>query len=77
MPTKIYVRERTKVGSGVKQPKFRVVAVTHNTDDGTHLKIEGTHFRKTELEKIAKDIDAEIVYLHTVPENKRGNKKEE
>lgn len=76
MTTKIYVRERVKVGSGVRQPKFRVVAVTGKEGDGTHLKIEGTHFRKTELEEIAKDIGAEIVYLTVVPEEERGSKKE-
>ncbi|KUK69523.1 MAG: Uncharacterized protein XD88_1220, partial [Methanocalculus sp. 52_23] len=30
---KIYVRERQKVGTGVKQPRFRVVAVTAGADD--------------------------------------------
>ena len=74
MTTKIYVRERMKVGSGVKQPMFRVVAVTRGGDD-VHLKIEGTHFRKTELEQIAKDIGAELVYLHAVPEAERGSMK--
>jgi hypothetical protein len=64
-----------KVGSGVRQPKFRVVAVTSKVGDDTHLKIEGTHFRKTELEEIAKDIGAELVYLHAVPEQERGTKK--
>jgi hypothetical protein len=66
-----------KVGSGVRQPKFRVVAVTRQGGDDTHLKIEGTHFRKTELEEIAKDVGAELVYLHAVPEQERGSKKEE
>ena len=39
MTAKIYVRERTKVGSGVKQPMFRVVAVTNKAGDGTHLSL--------------------------------------
>ena len=76
MTTKIYVRERIKVGSGVRQPKFKVVAVTSNVGDDIRLKIEGTHFRKTELEEIAKDIGAKIVYLSVVPEEERGSKKE-
>ncbi|MGC9445229.1 MAG: hypothetical protein ACP5E9_09940 [Candidatus Methanospirareceae archaeon] len=76
MTTKIYVRGRTKVGSGAKQPMFRVVAVTRAGDEA-HLKIEGTHFRKTELEQIAKDVGAELVYLHAVPEEERGSMKEE
>ncbi len=76
MTTKIYVRERVKIGSGVKQPKFKVVAVTNTARDGTHLRMEATHFRKTELEQIAKDVGAELVYLHTVPEEERGSMKE-
>ncbi|MDD2666297.1 MAG: hypothetical protein PHD13_02530 [Methanocellales archaeon] len=77
MASKIYVRGRMKVGSGVRQPMFRVVAVTHNTGDDTHLKIEGRHFRKTEIEQIAKDVGAKVVYLHAVPEEERGTMKEE
>jgi hypothetical protein len=55
---------------------FRVVAVTVKAGDEIHLKIEGTHFRKTELEQIAKDVGAELVYLHAVPEEERGSMKE-
>jgi hypothetical protein len=69
---KIYVRERQKVGSGVKQPKFRVVAVTGGKGDDAHLKIEGTHFRKTEIEQIAADVGAQVVYLEEMPEEERG-----
>ncbi|MDD1662137.1 MAG: hypothetical protein LUQ60_00090 [Methanomicrobiales archaeon] len=64
---KIYVRERQKVGEGVRQPMFRILAVT-----GGQIQIEATHFRKFEIERIAKDIDAEVVYLE--PE-KEGEKK--
>ncbi len=60
---KIYVRERQKVGEGVRQPQFRIVAVT-----GGQLQIEATHFRKVEMEMIAKDVGAEIVYLEQVPD---------
>ena len=60
MTNKIYVRGRVKVGSGVRQPMFRVVAVTNKANDGTHLKIEGRHFRKTEIEQIADAIVATI-----------------
>jgi len=72
---KIYVRERQKVGSGVKQPKFRVVAVTGGKEDGNHLKIEATHFRKAELEQVAKDVGAEIVYLEPIPEEERSGER--
>ncbi|MDK2989241.1 MAG: hypothetical protein PWR16_770, partial [Methanoculleus sp.] len=74
---KIYVRERQKVGTGVKQPRFRVVAVVEEQGESKHLKVEGTHFRKIELEQIAKDIGAEIVYLEEMPEEERGAMKAE
>ncbi len=65
---KIYVRERLRVGKGVKQPRFRVVAVS-----GKELHLYAAHLRKTELEQIAKDVGADIVYLEPVPEDlKRG-----
>lgn len=69
--TKIYVRERSKVGKGVKQPRFRVVAVIGEKNE--KLKIEATHFRKSELEQIAKDIVAEIVYLEPMDEEEKGS----
>jgi hypothetical protein len=75
MPFKIYVRERLKVGSGMKEPKFRVVAVTSRGEEGNHLKIEAAHFRKVEVEQIAKDVGAEIVYLQPIPEDQRKKMK--
>jgi hypothetical protein len=63
---KIYVRERMKVREGAKQPMFRIVAVT-----GGQVQIELTHFRKFELEQIAKDIGAEIVYLEEIPDEEK------
>lgn len=69
---KIYVRERQKVGTGVKQPRFRVVAVVEERGDDNRVKVEGTHFRKTELEQIARDVGAEVVYLEEIPEEERG-----
>ncbi|MEN6512924.1 hypothetical protein [Methanoculleus sp.] len=74
---KIYARERQKVGTGVKQPRFRVVAVIEEKGDQKHMKVEGTHFRKVELEQIAKDAGAEIVYLEEMPEEGRGEMKKE
>ena len=75
MIMKIYVRGRQKVGSGVHQPKFRVVAVTGEERGTGHLKIEAVHFRKNELEMIAKETGAEVVYLEPMPEEERGTKK--
>ena len=66
MPGKIYVRERQKVGEGVKQPKYRIVAVT-----GNPIQIEATHFRKIEIEQIARDAGAELVYFEPVPDDQK------
>ncbi len=63
---KIYVRERMKVGEGVKQPMYRIVAIT-----GGQIQVELTHFRKFELEQIAKDVGAELVYLEEVPDEEK------
>ncbi|HOX35563.1 MAG TPA: hypothetical protein P5217_07270 [Methanoregulaceae archaeon] len=63
---KIYVRERQKVGEGVESPKYRFIAVTGGT-----LQIEATHFRKFEIEQIAKDVKAEVVYLSPVPDDQK------
>jgi hypothetical protein len=66
MSMKIYVRERQKVGEGVESPKYRIVAVT-----GGQLQIEATHFRKFEIEQIAKDVGAEVVFMKPVPDDKK------
>jgi len=63
---KIYVRERQKVGEGVRQPMYRFVAVT-----GGQVQIEAIHFRKIEIEQIAKDVGAEVVYLEPVPDEEK------
>jgi hypothetical protein len=63
---KIYVRERQKVGEGVESPKYRVVAVT-----GGQIQIEATHFRKFEIEQIAKEVKAELVYMSPVPDDQK------
>lgn len=60
---KIYARTRTKIGEGVRQPQFKVVATT---GDGTDkLKFRAKHLRKSELEQIAEDTGAELVYLES------------
>jgi hypothetical protein len=66
---KIYVRERQKVGEGVESPKYRVVAVT----DG-EVQIEATHFRKFEIEQIAKDVGAEVVFMKPVADDHKKKK---
>ena len=63
---KIYVRERVKVREGVRQPMFRFVAVT-----GGLVQIDLTHFRKFEIEQIAKDVGADVVYLEEIPDEEK------
>ena len=58
MATKIFVRERRKVEKGEKKPRFRVVGVS-----GGDLKIYAEHFRKKELEQIAQETGAAIIWL--------------
>lgn len=58
MNGQIFYRERTKSREGSRTPRFRVFAVS-----GVDLKIYGTHFRKKELEQIAKATGAELVAL--------------
>ncbi len=66
---KIYVRERQKVGEGVESPKYRIIAVT-----GGEVQIQATHFRKFEIEQIAKDIDAEVVFMKPVADEHKKKK---
>ena len=55
---KIFVRERRNVGKGAGVPRFEIVAVI-----GVDLKVYHSHIRKGEVEHIAADLGAEIVYL--------------
>jgi hypothetical protein len=59
---KVYVRERLDAGEGETRPRFQVVAVA---GEGLHL-YTGL-LRKTELERIAKDVGADVVYLEPMP----------
>lgn len=56
--SKIFVRERRRVGRGEGKPRFVVVAI-----EGAEMKLYTIHLRKTELEALAQSIGAEIVYL--------------
>jgi len=55
---KIFVRSRRHVGRGAGRPRFAIVAV-----EGVDLKIYRSRIRKSELETIAAQVGAEIVYL--------------
>jgi hypothetical protein len=56
--SKIFVRHRRHVGQGAGRPRFAIVAA-----QGTDLNVYKTRVRRAELEKIAAEISAEIVYL--------------
>jgi hypothetical protein len=58
MAGKIFYRERGKVGKGEKKPRFRLVAVA-----GLDMEVYGQHFRKSELEQIAKAVGAKLILL--------------
>ncbi len=56
--TKIFVRERNRVGKGEGLPRFAVVGV-----HGSDLKFFQLHVRKSELDAIAQAVGAEVVML--------------
>ena len=68
---KIYVRERIKIGEGVRQPRYIILAV-----QGGDLKVYAHHFRRTELEQMAQDSGAELVFLEPMPEEEHGSRKQ-
>lgn len=65
---KIYVRERTKSKEGGRNPRYRVIA-----SEGSELRFHAEHLRKVDIETIAKDVGAQVVYL---PEREHSGKKE-
>ena len=56
--SKIFVRHRRHVGQGAGRPRFAIGAA-----DGVDLRVFKTRVRRAELEKIAAETGAEIVYL--------------
>jgi hypothetical protein len=56
--SKIFVRHRRHVGQGAGRPRFAIVAA-----QGADLNVYKTRIRRAELEKIAAEIAAEVVYL--------------
>lgn len=58
MSGKIFYRERRKVETGEKKPRFRVVGVS-----GVDLKVFAKHLRKSELDHMAEAVGAELVAL--------------
>lgn len=64
--SKIFVRERRKIEEGEKKPRVRIVGVS-----GGDVKLYAKHVRKVELDIIAKESGAQIIYL---PPHGSGNK---
>lgn len=56
--SKLFVRHRRHVGKGAGRPRFAIVA-SHGVD----LRVYKTRVRRAELEKMASELPAEIVYL--------------
>ncbi len=61
----IFYRERNKVGTKEKKPRFALIAVS-----GVQIDFYSNHLRKKELEEIAKAVGAELVLLHHDPKDK-------
>jgi hypothetical protein len=55
---KIFVRERRHAARGTGRPRFAIVAV-----QGADLKVFKSRVRRAELDTIAAEIGAEVVYL--------------
>lgn|GEM_PF-1748515 len=70
---KIYVRPRTKVGEGVHQPMFKVIATTGNGKE--KVKFHAEHLHKSKLEQIAEDTGATLVYMESAPGTGAGGNK--
>jgi len=66
MPT-IFVRERRKIETGEKKPRYRVVGV-HDLN----LRIYVEHIRKKELDQLAEAIGATVVILKGGKEEKEA-----
>ena len=58
MAGKIFYRARSKSSEGQMTPRFRVVAASE-----MDLKIYADHFRRKELEQLAKETKAKLVEL--------------
>lgn len=58
MSGKIFYRERHKVGTKEKKPRFKLVAVAN-----VNITFYADHLRKKELEEIAASVDADLILL--------------
>ncbi|MEQ8162555.1 MAG: hypothetical protein ABRQ34_03465 [Smithellaceae bacterium] len=58
MAGKIFYRERIKVGTKEKKPRFKLIAVAD-----VNMTFYAKHLKKKELEEIAASLGAELVLL--------------
>lgn len=56
--SKLFVRHRRDVGKGAERPRFAIVA-SHGVD----VRVYKTNIRQAELNKIAAELGAQVVYL--------------
>ncbi len=56
--SKLFVRHRRHAGKGAGRPRFSIVA-----SQGADLRVYKTNVRRSELDKMATELQAEIVYL--------------
>lgn len=66
---KIFVRERRRMETGEKKPRYRVVGV-----QGGDVKIYAKRIRKCELKEIAQHTGAEVIYLTRDGKGEGGEK---
>ncbi len=69
MAGKIFYRERTRARKGAKIARFTIFAVSD-----VNLKVYGKHFRKMELEQLAKETGAKLVALKRDKKSKKRKK---
>jgi hypothetical protein len=66
---KIFVRARTRAKEGSHNPRFRVVATV-----GGDLRFHADHMRKIDIETIATELGADIIYMPEKDEEERNVK---
>lgn len=72
--SKLFVRHRRHVGEGAGRPRFAIVA-----SEGADLRVYKTRIRRAELQKLAAELGAEVVYLPRGerPEEGEGRRRRE
>jgi len=64
MAGKIFYRERLRTKEGERNPSYRIAAVSD-----LNLKVYAEHFRKSELEHLAEELEADLVQLRRGPKH--------